>query len=133
MNLVKKFPALTLVEYSTKGIDTSQANRSKEPEIALGAKPIAQIKVGEYVVGTNKTFSKVIAINITEGTTKTVTLSNNNSFSIDSASTIEVGEIVSENSILNPTVTSVTEGTSEKLFELILEGTGELTVNNVEL
>ena len=133
MNLVKKFPASTYLEVTNRAISLTDLKFKKTPEVTIGNKPIEEIKVGEYVIADDHTYSKVTAINTSEGPVKKVHLSSGASFKIDGNSVISVGEEFSEHSLVDSTVVLVEDLPSETLYELVLEGSGKLIVENIEL
>lgn len=133
MNLVKKFPINTLVDIASKVVDINERHRRKEPPITVGTKDIQEIKVGWNAKNSDKTYSTITAINLSEGSVKKVNLSSGNSFFIDSSSSIEVGESFSEfDGLLTSSVTSVNEIEGSKtLYELQVDGDGSIVINNI--
>ena len=133
MNIVKKFPASSFVEVTNRNIDPSTIGAKKTPEITIGNKPVSKVKVGEFLIGEGPTYSKVTDIITSIGEVKQVNLSSGISFKVDASSEITTGDEFSEHSLINSTVVSIDTLPSETLYEFVLEGTGKLIVDNIEL
>ena len=133
MNIVKKFPASSFVEVTNRNIDPSTIGAKKTPEITIGNKSVSTVKVGEFLIGEDTSYSKITDILTTEGKVKQVNLSSGISFKVDASSEIAVGDEFSEHSLVNSTVVSIDVLPSETLYEFVVEGSGKLIVDNVEL
>jgi hypothetical protein len=134
MNLVKKFPIDTLVEIASQVVSLDDTNRGKEPPIHIGTKKVQEVKQGWFAKDADGGHSKINSVNTSTGTVKKITLSSGNFFYIDSNSTIDVGEELSEYAgLITSSVTSVDDAGTMDLYELILEGDGGLLINNVTI
>jgi hypothetical protein len=133
MNIVKKFPSSSFLEVTNRNIDPTTIGAKKTPEINIGNKPASKIKVGEFLIGVGPSYSKITDILITEGAVKKVNLSSGISLKVDASSEIAIGDVFSEHSLVNSTVISIDLLPSETLYEFVVEGSGKLIVDNVEL
>lgn len=134
MNLIKKFPTNSLIEVSSQIVSFDDKNRTKEPPIIVGTKKVQEIKIGWHAKNESGNYSKITAINTSEGAVKKVTLSSGNAFFIDALSNVEIGETFSEfEGLLTSEVISVSEESSATLYEFVLDGEGGLLINNVAI
>ena len=134
MNLVKKFPSNTLIEVTSKVVSLDDKNRTKEPPIIVGTKNVQDVKAGWYAKNESGTYTKITAINTSQGAVKKVSLSSGNSFYVDASSTVDIGETFSEfEGLVTSEVISVTEESSTTLYEFTLEESNGLLINNIAI